>query len=83
MESFLKDNWLILITQFAGFIIWCVRLEGKSSFCSQRIEKLDHDNEKIRMKIDLIDSQWVKELTQIRESIARIEGRLSIQNESK
>lgn len=51
---------------FVGLIVWAIRLEGKVQFTEQKVEKLFHLEEKI---------------SDIRESLARIEGELRLRKD--
>lgn len=52
---------------FVTLIVWAIRLEGKVNFTEQKVDKLFHLEEKI---------------SEIRESLARIEGQLGITKEN-
>ncbi len=67
---------------FAGFallvagIVWFVRLEGKVKAASDRIDAAMQSLALLREKHENLDSKIVAQLTQVRESLARIEGHL-------
>lgn len=54
-----------------ALIAWAVRLESKVQF-------LTRDNHTLSKKHDALDKQVLEELASVRESLARIEGRLSV-----
>ncbi len=65
------DQYLQLSLVVLGFIIWLIRLEGK-------VRYLDRDLSRLEVKHDALDSQIVRDLVRIRESLAHIEGKLGI-----
>lgn len=54
-----------------GFIVWLVRLEGMASQTRREVDAL-------RVKHEALDSKIVEQLGEVRESLARIEGRMGI-----
>ncbi len=58
-----------LFVSIVGLVAWFVRLEAKTN----RNEK---DLEKMQTKQDTLEKELVKELSEVRESLSRIEGRL-------
>ena len=67
----------ILVT----IVAWLIRLEGRVGYG----EKLTKANEKsldeLRAKHEALDSKIVEKLSNVERSLAKIEGRLSINNE--
>lgn len=64
------EVWPIFLSAIA-FIIWLVRLEGK-------VRTLERDHAILVTKHENLDSELVHELSQVKQALARIEGRLSI-----
>lgn len=54
-----------------GFIVWLIRLEGKTNYNERMIEKLE-------IKHDALDNKIVEKLSVIEKSLAKIEGRIGI-----
>lgn len=78
-------DWMQVAGFGVGFIVWLIRLEGKVTY----IEK-NHDEFKATVKAehrvmnakhDQLDSKIFDELSQIKQSLARLEGRLGVDNE--
>jgi hypothetical protein len=59
-----------------GHIVWLIRLEGKTNYNERAIEKLE-------VKHDALDNKIVEKLSVIEKSLAKIEGRLSIEAEER
>lgn len=73
-----------MITAATALIVvvsWLIRLEGRVTYG----EKLSHANEKsldeLRAKHEALDSKIVEKLSNVERSLAKIEGRLSIDND--
>lgn len=60
-----------------GVVIWLVRLEGKVKSNEDANDRTQKDVDTLRVKHESLDSKIVEELGRIRESLARLEGRLS------
>lgn len=69
----LIEVWPALLTLIA-LVVWLVRLEGKINYNERDLASL-------RAEHNALNSKTLGELSQIRESLARIEGRLSAKNE--
>lgn len=54
-----------------GLVVWLVRLEGKALQSEKQLDAL-------QIKHESLDSKVVEQLSDVRESLARIEGALSI-----
>lgn len=71
-----------LILSLAGgaltFIVWIVRLEGRI----KQVEKDSYETQKdvdiLRARHEDLDSRVLKELMEVKQALARIEGRLEI-----
>lgn len=62
-----------------GFIVWLVRLEGKVLAGEKANVETQKDVDALRVEHNSLNHQTVKQLAEIRESLARIEGRLSVE----
>lgn len=72
MESVqLLINVWPLIAALVGLVVWLVRLEGKALNSEKQLDAL-------QIKHESLDSKVVEQLSDVRESLARIEGALSI-----
>ena len=58
-------------------VVWLVRLEGKVKAQEHLTAQLENSISLLREKHENLDSKIVGELTRIRESLARLEGRLA------
>lgn len=58
------------IVTFIGLIVWFSRLESKTN----RNEK---DIQKIENKHDALESSLIKDLSEVKQALARIEGQIS------
>ena len=58
-------------------VVWLVRLEGKVKQQEDKLEMQIRQLAVLQEKLENIDSKIVDELGRIRESLARLEGRLS------
>lgn len=65
-----------VVSLVVALIVWLIRLEGKANTNEKAIEKLE-------VKHDALDSKIVDKLSVIEKSLAKIEGRLSIENEAQ
>lgn len=70
-----------------GFIVWLIRLEGIAQQNRERIVEVDAKSskaiEKLEVKHEALDSKIVDKLSVIEKSLAKIEGRLSIEHEER
>lgn len=91
MEKILQaiDTLWPLLAAIIAFTVWLIRLEGKSTHGVERLRDLRKDFDAYRTKTDTelsdlevritqIDSDLVKQISDVRESLARIEGALGI-----
>lgn len=58
-------------------IIWLARLEGTDKHLQTRIEQLEKVQDHLATKVETLDSKAVAELTNIKITLARIEGFMS------
>lgn len=75
-----SQAWPILLS-LLGLIVWLVRLEGRASHSKELIIDCQKDIAEMRIKHESLDSKVVEQLSQVRESLARIEGRLGVSQE--
>lgn len=68
-----------LIASLIALVVWSIRLEGKVKAIEQANERTQKDIDALRVKHEALDSKVIEQLTQIRESLGRIEGRLSVE----
>lgn len=54
--------------------MWLVRLEGKLSAVEEANNRTQKDVDELRIKHDALDSDLVKQLTEIKITLAKIEG---------
>lgn len=59
-----------------GVIVWFVRQEGRINHCDAVILRLQKELDQLIIKHENLDSRVLEELSQVRESLARIEGQL-------
>lgn len=62
--------WPIMLS-LVGLIAWIVRLESQAQAMRLELESL-------KIKHHALDSKVVEQLSQVRESLARIEGKLGV-----
>lgn len=62
------------------FIIWLVRLEGRLKQNERDITENAKDIDILRARHEDLDSRVLKELMEVKQSLARIEGRLEGRN---
>lgn len=74
----LKALWPVLLGGIGG-VVWLVRLEGKIEATKKANEETQKDVDALRIEHNSLNHQTVKQLSEIRESLARIEGRLSVE----
>lgn len=69
------DLWPV-IASLVGVVVWLVRLEGVTKRNRDMIENHGKDIEKLEAKYEYMNTDVLKQLSQVRESLARLEGRL-------
>lgn len=74
MENLRFDPFFITCT-FVGLVVWFTRLESKTS-------RNELDIEKLIKKHDALESELIKDLSDVKQALARIEGRLLIEKEN-
>lgn len=73
----LKDYFEILLAVL-GFVVWLVRLEGKTNHVERLALEAQKDVDNLRVKHESLDSKIVEQLGEVRESLARLEGALGV-----
>lgn len=69
----IEANWQV-IASIIGFVVWLVRLEGKTLNNERRITHTE-------TQVENIESGLVKEMSEVKQSLARIEGYLKAKAE--
>lgn len=64
-----------------GFVVWLVRLEGKVLANEKANVETQKDVDALRVEHNALNNKTLQQLAEIRESLARIEGRLSVKDE--
>lgn len=85
------QDWAAVGIPILGGIIWAIRLEGKidmhedaiKEIKTQHIADLKKEVEKLEIRHNALDSKIVDKLSVIEKSLAKIEGRLSIEAETR
>lgn len=66
-----------IILAIVGLIIWFTRLEARTNSNQRDIEKQDIIIAKLKEKHETLESELIKELGEVKQTLARIEGQLS------
>lgn len=75
LSSWITSNWQML-SAIVGFVVWLVRLEGKTLNNEKR---LDH----AECQLETLENGLTKELAEVKQSLARIEGYLKAKAEKQ
>jgi hypothetical protein len=73
--SWAHEHWQEIIA-LVGFIVWLVRLEGKTVNNEKRICHVE-------TQVENLESGLVKEMSEVKQSLARIEGYLKAKAENE
>lgn len=73
----LADFWPVLLSG-VFLTVWLARLEAKAGENFRFTASVDKKVDVLTIKHESLDSKTVEQLTQVRESLARIEGALRI-----
>jgi hypothetical protein len=65
-----------IISVVVGTILWGSRLESKNKACEDRLNSHSKQIDHLQNRVDVMENGLSKELTQVREALARIEGYL-------
>lgn len=66
-----------ILLAFIGLIVWFTRLEAKTESNKREIDKQDIVIAKLKEKHETLESELIKELGEVKQTLARIEGQLS------
>lgn len=72
------SEWIEVISVGVLALIWLVRLEGRISAVDKANIETQKDVDELRTKHEALDSKIIEQLAQIRESLARLEGKLGV-----
>lgn len=75
MIEVIEQHWTIL-TSIIGLIVWLVRLEGKTLNSEKRISHLE-------VQMENLESGLTKEMGEVKQALARIEGYLKAKAENE
>ena len=70
----MTESIVALILSAIGAIVFIMRVEGRTNALHERVERIEKDHDELRIRVQTIDSELVKELTQIKVTLAKIEG---------
>lgn len=73
--TLLLQIWPVFLGLLA-MVVWLVRLEGSVAHAKELARGCQKDVDELRIKHESLDSKIVEQLAQVREALARIEGRL-------
>jgi hypothetical protein len=73
-------EWVQIISLVIVFIVWLIRLEGKIKMIDRANIETQKDVDELRVKHEALDSKIIDQLSKIRESLARLEGKLGVDN---
>lgn len=76
----IEKHWIV-ITALVGFGIWLLRLEGKNDANAKRADIMDARVSHLEGQVDNIESGLTKELGEVKQALARIEGYLKAKSE--
>jgi len=74
----MSDHLLQIGFAVVGFTVWLVRLEGKIHAGEKANHETQKDVDDLRARHEALDSKIVEQLSEIRESLARLEGSLGV-----
>ena len=73
----INTYWPIFVTGVAA-LVWLVRLEGKVGANERGIDRLNDWSHLMEEKHANLDSKIVNQLSEIKQSLARLEGKLGV-----
>ena len=76
MEMMQVNPTQIILT-IVGLVVWFTRLEAKTNNNQRDIDKQDILIAKLKEKHETLESELIKELGEVKQTLARIEGQLS------
>ena len=77
----LADLWPIFAGGI-GVIVWLVRLEGRVTAVNDKTDHNQKDVTALGIKHESLDSKIVEQLSEVKQSLARLEGALGIKHRS-
>lgn len=75
------DDLMTAVGALVGVVVWLVRLEGRIGHVEKLNENTDKKVDAVLVKHEALDSKIVQKLSELSESLARIEGRLGLERE--
>lgn len=72
--SWAHEHWQEILA-LVGFVVWLVRLEGKTLNNDKRLSHVE-------AQVENLESGLTKELSEVKQSLARIEGYLKAKGEN-
>lgn len=73
----LSTLWPIIVS-LVFIIVWAVRLEGKIAHNHELVKFLEDETKVLKTKHESLDSKFLQELSEVKTSLARIEGALGV-----
>jgi hypothetical protein len=70
-----------LVLSILGGVVWLLRLEGRQNMSEKLISNAQIDIDTLRVKHEALDSKVLEKISQIQQTVARIEGMLEARNE--
>lgn len=77
------ESLLTVIISAVGVVVWLVRLEGKAMESLRRNAETQNEVDDLRLRLESLDERLMRRLSAIERSLARIEGRLSVEPEEE
>lgn len=74
----ITENLLFMGTTIVSFIVWLVRLEGRVNYNDEANRNTQTDVDDLRGRVESLDSKIMEQLSDVRESLARIEGHMGL-----
>jgi len=76
--------WEAIVSALVAFVLlvaWFIRLESKVMVAAKEIEELTIDLKDVKSRTDGLTSEIVKDLTDIKVSLAKLEGALRVKQQ--
>jgi hypothetical protein len=80
MYNKLVEYFPLMMTVLGG-LIWGLRLEGEVKMNKRLTSNAQADIDTLRVKHEALDSKVLEKISQIQQTVARIEGMLEARNE--
>lgn len=65
-----------IIASIIGVVVWLIRLEGTGSANAKRVDVLERNFDHLEQHVNNMENGIAKEITAVKEALARIEGYL-------